>query len=80
MWSDTEMTFSTSDPAHYRKMLKHGAKPSLVSIIDGEEVAWVFKLPADWFKLPRPPFTRKRKAKVDGATEPDDEEDESEEE
>jgi hypothetical protein len=76
MWSDTEMTFSTSDPAHYRKMLKHGAKPSLVSIIDGEEVAWVFKLPADWFRLPRP--KKKRKAKY--ATTVDEEDDTFEEE
>jgi hypothetical protein len=53
-WGESEMTLSTTDPKHARYMEKLGIEPYKVTCIDGSTSSWVYKLPADHFKLPRP--------------------------
>jgi len=56
-WNDDEGTVSTTDPAHARAMEKRGLKPHRVSFEDAActiPVAWVYRFPASWFKLPSP--------------------------
>lgn len=50
---DKEGIFSTSNPAHMRHMQRLGVEPHSVSFMDDKPVAWVFKFPSEWFKLPK---------------------------
>jgi hypothetical protein len=71
--------FTTSIPRDMRYMKRKGLEPTNIhKLPDGEEIVWEFELPEGWKYLPRPTYTRKRKA--DGATEETDEEDDTSEE
>lgn len=52
-YNDENLTLTTTNPAHARRMEKMGFVAD-VSKIGGEAVSWIFRLPGDHFKLPRP--------------------------
>jgi hypothetical protein len=53
-YHDDELTFSTTNPAHHRHMERLGITPWRTDLHEKEIVSWVYRAPADWFKLPRP--------------------------
>lgn len=51
---DTELTVSTTNPAHARQIERRGFTPERVGTSEGKPVAWTFRMPAEYFVLPRP--------------------------